>query len=73
MKKVVFADRDYEFIAPLEAKILSDYGEIIELEVITEPEYFAEFFSQPKNIDILFASEEFYFGSSEINSNILLK
>lgn len=62
MKKpvVVLADTDIKIIAPIEMKFLEEYDDKIDLQVITDKEYFEEYFSSPKNVDVLVADEELY-------------
>lgn len=50
MKKpvVVLADTDVKIIAPIEIKFLEEYDDKIDLQVITDKEYFDEYFSSPK-------------------------
>lgn len=62
MKKpvVVLADTDVKIIAPIEIKFLEEYDDKIDLQVITDKEYFDEYFSSPKNVDVLVADEDLY-------------
>lgn len=62
MKKsvVVLADTDETIIAPLEIKFLEGMGDDIDLRVITDIEYFNNYFSQPQDADVLVISEELY-------------
>ncbi len=62
MKKpvVVLADTDIKIITPLEIRFLEEYDDEIELFVITDKEYFDDFFSSPRNVDVLVADEELY-------------
>lgn len=55
MKKpfVVLADLDANYLVPLEDKLTEELYDQIELEIITEKEYFDEFFSTPRKIDTL--------------------
>lgn len=58
--KIVIADTDEKFLLPLELKFLSELNDEVDLEIITDPAYFQLYFSQPKNIDVLMTSEDFY-------------
>ncbi len=62
MKKsvVVLVDTDETIIAPLEIKFLEGMSEYIELQVITDTDYFGYYFSHPQDADILIISEELY-------------
>lgn len=66
MKKpvVILADTDERYLSPLEMKFLTELEDTIELELITEEEFYNVYFSKPQDIDILVVSEELY--SSEI-------
>ena len=48
MKKpvVVLADTDIKIITPLELRFLEEYDDKIDLQVITDREYFDEYFSK---------------------------
>ena len=58
--KVIIADEDYVYISTFVAKFVNDYYEKIELEVITDREYFNQYFSMPQNADVLIVSEALY-------------
>jgi hypothetical protein len=46
MKKprIIIADEDYNYIIPLQLRFIEDMFEKIELEIITDPVYFASLF-----------------------------
>lgn len=50
---VVLADLDANYLIPLEDKLTEELCNQIDLEIITEREYFDEFFSTPRKIDTL--------------------
>lgn len=58
--RVVIADTDISYIIPLQQKFVEEYFEKIDLEIISNPSYFIQFFSSPQKIDILIISEELY-------------
>lgn len=58
--KVVMVDTDESFLIPLEMKFLYELDDEAELEVISDPSYFDDYFSTPKTADILLISEELY-------------
>lgn len=64
---IILADIDENFLTPLELKFLEELDDKIELEIITEPAYFREYFSSPKGVDVLVVSEELY--SSELQKH----
>ena len=57
---IILADTDEIYLAPLETKFLEELGDDALLQVITNPAYFAEFFSKPQTGDILVVSEDLY-------------
>ena len=58
--RVIIADEDTNYIIPLQFKFVSDFFDKIELEIITNREYFEKFFSRPQNAEILIVSDELY-------------
>ncbi|MBE5872842.1 MAG: hypothetical protein E7287_00385 [Lachnospiraceae bacterium] len=58
--RVIIADEDANYIIPLQFKFVSDFFNKIELEIISDKEYFDEFFSRPQNAEILIVSDELY-------------
>lgn len=58
--RVIIADEDPNYIVPLQFKFVTDFFDKIDLEIITDGEYFNEFFSKPQNAEILIVSEELY-------------
>jgi cellulose biosynthesis protein BcsQ len=58
--RVIIADEDTNYIVPLQFKFVSDFFDKIDLEIITDREYFNEYFSKPQNAEILIVSEELY-------------
>lgn len=57
---VVLADLDANYLVPLEDKLTEELYDQIELEIITEREYFEIFFSTPRKIDTLIVSDFLY-------------
>lgn len=58
--RVIIADEDANYIVPLQFKFVTDFFDKIDLEIITDREYFEEYFSKPQNAEILIVSEELY-------------
>lgn len=58
--KVILADEDANYLIPLQLKFVTDFFEKIDLEIITDPNYFDSFFSKPQNVEILIVSENLY-------------
>lgn len=62
MKKnrVILADTDPDYLEPLVLKFLEEYGNDVDLEVITDRQYFDVFFSAPQKANTLLVSELMY-------------
>lgn len=58
---VLLIDTDEEYLIPLEMKFVEEYGDGINLEIITDPLYLEEYFSVARSVDVLAISEEMYF------------
>lgn len=58
--RIIIADKDINYIIPLQQKFVEEYFEQIDLEIICEKNYFNQLFSTPQKADILIVSEEFY-------------
>lgn len=58
--RVIIADCDMNYIIPIQQKFIEEYFEKIDLEIITDKNYFDVLFSEPQKADILIISEEFY-------------
>lgn len=59
-KKIVIVDDDLSYSLPLQGRFLYDYFDFVEVEIITEKDYFDEFLTQLHKIDALIISEKFY-------------
>ena len=57
---IVIIDTDSDYLAPLEYKMIEEWDEKAEIEVITKLKYFNEFFSRPQNIFLLIINEFLY-------------
>jgi cellulose biosynthesis protein BcsQ len=64
---IVLVDTDERYLMPLELKFINEFGENGDIVVITEIEYLNEYFSSPKNIDLLIINENLY--SSELQKH----
>lgn len=58
--RIIIADEDANYITPLQLKFVTDFFNKIDLEIITNKEYFEEYFSKPQNAEILIVSDELY-------------
>ena len=59
-RKIVVVDTDEDYITPLEYKLLSEWKDTADIEIITSLKYFNEFFGQPQNIYLLIINEYLY-------------
>ena len=58
--RIIIADTDVNYIQSLQLKFIEEFFEKIDLEIITEREYFDELFSVPQKAEILVVSEDLY-------------
>ena len=58
--RIIIADTDLNYLIPLQAKFAEEMYEQMELEVITDADYFAQLFAMPQTAEILVVSEELY-------------
>lgn len=58
--RIIIADTDINYITPLQQKFIEEYFEKIDLEIISDREYYEFFFSSPQKADVLIVSEELY-------------
>lgn len=58
--RVIIADEDANYIIPLQFKFVTEFFNKIDLEIISDRDYFNDFFSKPQNAEILIVSDELY-------------
>ena len=58
--RIIIADTDISYIVPLQLKVVEDFFEKVDLEIVTDKEYFETLFSTPQRVDILIVSEKLY-------------
>ncbi len=58
--RVIIADIDANYIIPLQQKFVIDFFDQIDLEIITNKEYFDELFMKPQKAEILIISDSLY-------------
>lgn len=58
--RIIIADTDINYIIPLQLKFVEDFFEMVDVEIITNSDYFNTLFSTPQRADILIVSEELY-------------
>lgn len=64
---IILADADANFLTPLEFKFLEELDDNAELEIITDPAYFSDYFLTPQSANVLVVSERLY--SSELQKH----
>ncbi len=67
--RVIIADEDRNYIVPLQLKFVKEFFNRIDLEIITDKQYFTELFSVPQKAEILILSDGLY-ASSLLKHNI---
>lgn len=58
--RIIIADTDIDYIIPLQMKFAEEFLGKIDLEIITDKDYFNQLFSVPQKADILIVSEQLY-------------
>lgn len=58
--RVIIADTDISYIIPLQLKFVEEFFEKIDIEIITDKEYYNQLFATPQKADILIVSEDLY-------------
>lgn len=67
--RIIIADTDINYIVPIQLKFVEEFFEKVDLEIISDGQYFEELFSSPQTANILIVSEELY-GESLKRHNI---
>lgn len=57
---IIIADEDENYLSPLEVKFLDEIGDAADIITITDRDYFNEYFSIPRKIDVLIIDKNFY-------------
>lgn len=58
--RVIIADLDVNYVLPLESRFIEEYTYNIDLEIITDQNYFRELFLSPQKADVLVVSEKLF-------------
>lgn len=58
--RIIIADTDSNYIIPLQLKFVEDFFEKVDLEIITDKDFFENIFSISQRADILVISEDLY-------------
>lgn len=59
--RIIIADTDANYVIPLQMKFAEELYEQVDLEIITDRNYFRQLFTAPQQADILILSEDMYF------------
>lgn len=58
--KIIIADSDKDYVIPIQLKFVEEFFEKADIEIITEKDYFNEYFSDPQKAEVLVISEDLY-------------
>lgn len=58
--RVIIADTDISYIIPLQLKFVEEFFEKIDIEIVTDKEYYEQLFAMPQKADVLIVSEDLY-------------
>lgn len=58
--KVLLADPELAYLAPIELLVLREYAGAVDLALVNDQEYLRRFFSEPQKLDILVINERFW-------------
>lgn len=58
--KIILADTDLSYLSTIELLLLREYGSQADLQLITDAEYLAAYFSEPRKTDILVINEDLW-------------
>lgn len=58
--RIIIADTDSSYIIPLQLRFVEEFFEKIDLEIITERDFFESTFVSPQRVDLLIVSEDLY-------------
>lgn len=68
--RIIIADTDLSYITLLELKFVEELFDKVNLEVITDKEYFDSLFLTPQKAEVLIVSDEFYRDTLAIHNDI---
>ena len=58
--KILLADLDLSYLAPLELALLREYDEQLDISLVTDAEYLREMFSRPQRLDVVVINESLW-------------
>lgn len=67
--RVIIADEDFNYIVPIQIHLVEELFDQIDLEIITDKNYFAELFKSPQEADLLIISDVLF--SEELDKHAI--
>ena len=58
--KILLADEDLSYLAPLELALLREFDEKLEISMVTDPAYLRQMFSTPQRLDVVIMNERLW-------------
>ena len=58
--KILLADEDLSYLAPLELALLREFDEKLDISMVTDPSYLRELFSTPQRLDVVIINERLW-------------
>lgn len=58
--RIIIADTDINYLLPLQLKFVEEFGDKINLEIITDRTYFQTLFSTPQEVGVMIVSEDLF-------------
>ena len=58
--RIVIVDDDFSYIASIQAKFIYEFHDLVDIEIITDKDFFDQFFSRLQKMDVLIISQDFY-------------
>ena len=58
--KIIIAEEDINYVVAFQAKFVDYFYDKVNLEIITDKDYYDMFFSTPQKVDVLIVSEDLY-------------
>ena len=68
--RIIIADTDLNYITLLELKFVEELFDKVNLEMITDKEYFDSLFLTPQKADVMIVSDDFYRETLTIHNDI---
>ncbi|MBM6977010.1 hypothetical protein [Intestinimonas butyriciproducens] len=66
--QIVLVDQDEDYLSLLELRFLEHFGDVADIQLISDPAYFHTFFETPRKMDLLIINQELYIPELEKHS-----